>query len=1013
MSLSMDTSSLRAAHTFALLAMDSYNVGYSPTIDRPAASAPGWATNFDPHNPSGIFAPVTEEWKDASFYAQAYQLDGRIVISYRGTDNVIADLSAWTGGAGYHNSAQSKLAFEYALTISNHANVALKDIVFTGHSLGGGLAGYVASMVGAQAIVFDTMPFLSAAQNLFNQPPSTPWSMALKNRIMVDGVVPAPDASRIIHHYVKDEILSTGTGTNSYPLSHEIDSHVGDLGLNLGWRVDLHSQALLVLLKFAEMEKIEGWENAARHVWTAFFDERNAIAAGYSGEAKPGSAMNHAIAYSTILEGYQPFGTTAARALFDDARDLAGAMARDLFSSTSSGEALFANLMNINAGARALVGDRSGANGLLELDARGLVADLAAINAGMGVVNLGGMTGLADFVKETTALRADTNDIIFRRIVSDFMLPQWLQNQANGFVVAAESDFLGGAASDLIFSTRDGVTLSGGGGSDLLVGGLGNVLSGGSGDDYLIGNTSDTALFNGRWIDYAIHHQGLSTHPLFVVEDRYDRDGKNIVLGVGNYLFEGDGAALLAHELLNVAPIGIDVVTARFLREGNYKAGTEVLLLEAIDPNRLDEFTWWLGPAAREIFEITARTDGTAAVSFARDVQLDYTTWAAALGQPGWAGWTAPGHYLGDASCYAFNVTVADYAGLTVSREFVLGIERRPDIGLYFQQTDAPVEGGFLNRPLGRIGIADPVGQYDFRILHDPHGIFSVDRYGAVTMTGEAPAFNRLGGVAEVVFGVVDSYGSVYEYVADILIHARPERFELRTSGAFGYEDAMISLDGAIAVSGDFDWGSLSITGLPNGASFHHLYPSWNVHEIAGGLRIDGSAAEINSFISGLSVIGRQNCSDDFRLNVALSGSDGGLRHRYGVDVAVQAVTDDIMVDKGTVNIAANTWNHLGNFDWRLFDNDGSESVSRVRIHTNAYDVRYGDFGANVETVNPFHYANYQYLDITGSDEAIRQTVHSLEAYHKGALQGSIYFGIWWADEGAATRVYHDAMWII
>jgi hypothetical protein len=69
-----------------------------------------------------------------------------IVISYRGTDNILADMqTGWTTGAD-HLSSQAKLAagFYYAVKAAHPTATN----VLTGHSLGGGLAGFVAKQRG-------------------------------------------------------------------------------------------------------------------------------------------------------------------------------------------------------------------------------------------------------------------------------------------------------------------------------------------------------------------------------------------------------------------------------------------------------------------------------------------------------------------------------------------------------------------------------------------------------------------------------------------------------------------------------------------------------------------------------------------------------------------------------------------------------------------------------------------------------------------------------------------------
>jgi hypothetical protein len=87
----------------AILAMDSYNRGYSPGLNLAAASQTqiGDATLginssilTNPGGGASLDEPV-------SFYAQSYTFNGQKVISYRGTDDILKDaLYGWLTGAG-------------------------------------------------------------------------------------------------------------------------------------------------------------------------------------------------------------------------------------------------------------------------------------------------------------------------------------------------------------------------------------------------------------------------------------------------------------------------------------------------------------------------------------------------------------------------------------------------------------------------------------------------------------------------------------------------------------------------------------------------------------------------------------------------------------------------------------------------------------------------------------------------------------------------------------------------
>ncbi len=105
-----------------------------------------------------------------AFAAVAYQLgngnpgdSGPIVISFRGTDNTdaygkVSDIwSGWLAGVGDSRGSQIRQAIDFYKKIRD-ANPG-KEIVLTGHSLGGGLAGLVATIYGKPFFAFDNMPF--------------------------------------------------------------------------------------------------------------------------------------------------------------------------------------------------------------------------------------------------------------------------------------------------------------------------------------------------------------------------------------------------------------------------------------------------------------------------------------------------------------------------------------------------------------------------------------------------------------------------------------------------------------------------------------------------------------------------------------------------------------------------------------------------------------------------------------------------------------------------------------
>lgn len=164
----------------AILSMDAYNRGYDAGIEfhSPNETIGKQLGNYTITDHSSALldtggSPNIDD--DISFYALAYEYNGETVISYRGTDNPLFDANTGYGiGAGLVDStlpllgtAQGDMALQFYNEVEDATTT---PITTTGHSLGGGLAGYVGALKDVDAVVFDSMTFESAANDNCAQP---------------------------------------------------------------------------------------------------------------------------------------------------------------------------------------------------------------------------------------------------------------------------------------------------------------------------------------------------------------------------------------------------------------------------------------------------------------------------------------------------------------------------------------------------------------------------------------------------------------------------------------------------------------------------------------------------------------------------------------------------------------------------------------------------------------------------------------------------------------------------
>ncbi|WP_316862477.1 hypothetical protein [uncultured Cohaesibacter sp.] len=124
--------------SYALLVFDAYYRGSNPKLNELDAVV------------TEIAIDLPQGFQEANFEATVYDTGNEIVISYRETDEVLTDDSGadaffngdiWNGwgvGKGSVRGQQATMAIQLYQTIKNDPAYAGKEIVLTGHSLGGG-----------------------------------------------------------------------------------------------------------------------------------------------------------------------------------------------------------------------------------------------------------------------------------------------------------------------------------------------------------------------------------------------------------------------------------------------------------------------------------------------------------------------------------------------------------------------------------------------------------------------------------------------------------------------------------------------------------------------------------------------------------------------------------------------------------------------------------------------------------------------------------------------------------
>ena len=273
------------------------------------------------------------------FDAAAWNFNGNVIISYRGTvsssfGNFYTEaLNGYGVGAGKPFGPQATQAIHFYQQIADLSDTSYSysGIILTGHSLGGGLAGFVGAIYGQLGELFDNMPFESAADNAYRAaagltdiyfPPA-----GFSNTVYVTDVKPyLNQVGGLSGYHVSGEVLTPLRALQTTPSIPLLSDTSGSTD-----PVDYHSQALLVMALWAKDESKTSWKAASEQFYAALFtSEATNVASALGLTGGPADLLTE-IAYSALgmlSSDNLPFGSTAIQSLFSDA-DIIGSLQTD------------------------------------------------------------------------------------------------------------------------------------------------------------------------------------------------------------------------------------------------------------------------------------------------------------------------------------------------------------------------------------------------------------------------------------------------------------------------------------------------------------------------------------------------------------------------------------------------------------------------------------------------------------------------------------------------------------
>jgi hypothetical protein len=199
-------------------------------------------------------------------------------------------------------------------------------------------------LTGAPADVFNNIPFGTAvAAEIFSSGSfpgqNIPTTSAGVRQFIIDGEIATSLRTRSLfaasslatllgqgmNKYEAAALIANGLGLDNSVGSSQILSSYAGISASAQ---NLHSQSLMVLLLYANVNQDTDWTSIGPQLYAALFNDAIAKTVGFVKTTNawdtPSAKMMAAIAYSALDSGYMPFGNTGIQSLFNDADTLGG-----------------------------------------------------------------------------------------------------------------------------------------------------------------------------------------------------------------------------------------------------------------------------------------------------------------------------------------------------------------------------------------------------------------------------------------------------------------------------------------------------------------------------------------------------------------------------------------------------------------------------------------------------------------------------------------------------------------